>query len=147
VITWWAFRSSCTPTACTAGGTLLDDDHTHAKPGEGRLVMHFADGQWLSEAETGQIACVGGNGVDRTQTTTQVLSLRSRPQGDFVGEMTVTVQSNECGQRAAVIRIPAVVTRTGGAPPGLNLPDPGTAPGAATETPSVPTPAPSGPGR
>ncbi len=42
------------------------------------------------------------------QTTTQVLVLRPQPQGDLVGEMDVTVQSNECGQRAAVVRIPAV---------------------------------------
>jgi serine/threonine-protein kinase len=145
VYTWWAFRSSCTPTACAASGMLLAD-HTHAQPGEGHLVMHFADGQWLSEAITAEHAC-GGNGADRTQTTTQVLSLRPQPQGDLVGEMTVTVQSNECGQRAAVIRIPAIATRTAGVPTGLNLPDPGTLPGTATDTPVAPTVAPSGPGR
>ena len=53
-----------------------------------------------------------------------MLSLRPRPQGDFVGEEEVTVQSNECGQRAAVIRIPAVVTRSGDVPPDVNVPDP-----------------------
>jgi serine/threonine-protein kinase len=58
--------------------------------------------------------------------TTQVLSLRPRPQGELVGEMTVTVQSNECDQRGAVIRAPAVATRGGEVPPDLTLPDPAT---------------------
>ena len=46
-----------------------------------------------------QFPCVGANGVASAQTTMQVLSLRPQPQGDFVGEMTVTVKSNECGQQ------------------------------------------------
>jgi serine/threonine protein kinase, bacterial len=154
VNTWWAFRSSCTPAACTASGTLLDDeDHTQAKsPGGGHIVMHFGDGQWQSEAETVQFPCVGGNGLANTQTTTQVLTLRPQPHGDFVGEMTVTVQTNECGQRAAVIRIPAVASRSGVVPPAVNVPDPGapasTPAEAPTAAPTTPTTAPSsGPGR
>ncbi|OBF86898.1 serine/threonine protein kinase [Mycobacterium sp. 852002-51163_SCH5372311] len=149
VNTWWAFRSSCTPAACTASGTLLDDeDHTQAKsPGGGHIVMHFGDGQWQSEAETVQFPCVGGNGLANTQTTTQVLTLRPQPHGDFAGEMTVTVQTNECGQRAAVIRIPAVASRSGVVPPAVNVPDPGAPASTPTEAPTTPTTAPSGPGR
>ena len=45
------------------------------------------------------VPCVGSNGIARTQTTTLVLSLRPQPQGDLVGEETVTVKTNECGQR------------------------------------------------
>jgi serine/threonine-protein kinase len=55
--------------------------------------------------------------------------------------MTVTVKSNECGQRSAVIRVPAVATRSGNIPPGVYVPDPATvtdAPTAST-TPTTPT--------
>ena len=145
VDTWWAFRSSCTPTACTAAATQLDDDeHTQPmSPGGDTLVMDFGDGQWQSRPETTQFPCVGPNGIAQIQTTTLVLSLRPRAQGDFVGEEDVTVKTNECGQRAAVIRIPAAASRSGEVPPAINVPDPAT----VTDNPTPPTTTPSGPGR
>jgi serine/threonine protein kinase, bacterial len=134
VSTWWAFRSSCTETACAAAATQLDDDeHTQAmSSGGGHLAMTFGDGRWQSEPQTTQFPCVGKNGMAQMQTTTLVLSLRPRPQGDFVGEETVTVDTNECGQRAAVIRIPAVASRSGDVPAGVTVPDPATMTNAAS---------------
>ena len=128
VPTWWAFRSSCSATTCTAAATQLDDDdHSQAaSPATSTLVMQFGDGMWVSRPETNQFPCVAGNGIAQTQTTTQVLSLRPRPQGDFVGEEEVRVETNECGQRAAVIRIPALASRSGDVPPAVNVPDPAT---------------------
>ncbi|BBZ38461.1 serine/threonine-protein kinase [Mycobacterium conspicuum] len=128
VQTWWAFRSSCSATTCTAAATQLDDDeHTQAaSPPTGTLVMQFGDGLWQSRPETNQFPCLAGNGIAQTETTTKVLSLRPRPQGDLVGEEEVRVQTNECGQRAAVIRIPALATRSGDVPPAVNVPDPAT---------------------
>jgi serine/threonine protein kinase, bacterial len=162
VNTWWAFRSSCTPSYCSAAAIQLDDnDHTQPKSTGGRpIVMQFTDGQWQSQQDTVQFPCIGPNGSAKTQTTTQVLMLRPEPQGDLVGEMDVTVQSNECGQKSAVVRVPAVATRNGDTPPGVYVPDPvtiGGAPGAGgppttkgaptiTGTPTPPT-ASSGPGR
>ncbi|OBK46534.1 serine/threonine-protein kinase [Mycobacterium sp. 1081908.1] len=126
VSTWWAFRSSCAPASCTAVGAPLDDtDHTQPKASVAApVVLEFRDGRWLSRPEKGTFPCVGGNGTERTQATTQVLSLRPRPQGGLAGEMTVTVQSNECGQQGAVLRAPAVATRGGDVPPGVTVPDP-----------------------
>jgi serine/threonine-protein kinase len=162
VNTWWAFRSSCTPSYCSAAAIQLDDnDHMQPKsPGGRPVVMQFADGQWQSQQDTVQFPCVGPNGLAQTQTTTQVLLLRPEPEGDLVGEMNVTVQSNECGQKSAVVRVPALATRSGGAPPGVYVPDPvriDGAPGASgppttTTSPTragtpTPTTAPSGPGR
>ena len=142
VSTWWAFRStSCTPSACSAVAIQLDDDaHTQAmSPGGGSIVLRFADGQWQSRPETVQFPCVGSSGMTQTQSTAQVLSLRPEPDGDFAGEMTVTVKTNECGQRSAVIRVPALATRSGEVPPGMNIPDPATVtdPSAST-TPTTP---------
>ncbi len=148
VQTWWAFRSSCTATTCTAAATQLDeDDHTQVmSPASSTLVMQFGDGQWQSRPETNQFPCIAGNGIAQSETTSQVLSLRPRPQGDFVGEEEVTVQTNECGQRAAVIRIPALATRSGDVPPAVNVPDPATISDDTADNPTPATTAPPGPG-
>jgi serine/threonine protein kinase, bacterial len=130
VSTWWAFRSFCTPSSCTAVGVQLDDnDHSQAKsPGGDPVVFDFGDGLWLSRPGKATFPCVGPNEAQGTQATTQVLSLRPQPQGELVGEMTVTVQSNECDQRGAVLRVPAVATRSGEVPPDVTVPDPATLP-------------------
>jgi serine/threonine-protein kinase len=70
--------------------------------------------------------------------TTQVLSLRPQSQGGLLGEMTVTVQSNECGQQAAVLRAPAVATRSGDVPPAVTVPDPATVPDTITAPTTTP---------
>ncbi|ORA84095.1 serine/threonine protein kinase [Mycobacterium malmoense] len=141
VTTWWAFRSSCTPGSCTAVGVLLDDgDHTQAKSSDGEpVVLDFRDGRWLARPEKATFPCIGLDGVQATHATTQVLSLRPQPRGEFAGEMTVTVQSNECVQQGAVLRAPAVAIRDGDVPPGVTVPDPAVIPESPT--------APSGPHR
>lgn len=147
VNTWWAIRSSCTPTGCLAAATMLDDnDHTQTKSSVRPLVLEFGQGQWKSRPEEVQFGCIGPNGAASTQATTQVLSLRPQPVGDLVGEMVVTVHSNECGQQGAVIRIPAVASRSGDLPPAVSVPDPVTIPANPPAT-TTPTTSPSGPGR
>jgi len=130
VHTWWAFRSSCAPSSCAAVGVPLDDtDHTRAtSPGGAAVVLDFRDGRWLSRPASATFPCIGPSGAQRMQTTTHVLSLRPQPQGNFVGEMMVVVQSNECDQQGAVLRMPAMVTRSGEVPPGVTVPDPATLP-------------------
>ncbi|MGO9928989.1 MAG: serine/threonine-protein kinase [Mycobacterium sp.] len=142
VDTWWAFRSSCTPAACVAAAVQLDDNDQQqaASPARRGLIMQFSDGEWQSKPEDAQVACVGPNGITQTQATTLVLSLRPQPQGDLSGEEAVTVQSNECGQRSAVMRIPAVLSRSGDAPPAVAVPDPATVPDAPTPTMTAPSP-------
>lgn len=128
VNTWWAFRSTCDETTCTAAATQLDDnDHDRvAAPAVRQLTMRFRDGRWQSKPEDVQVACVGPDELTQTQTTTVLLSLRPQPRGDLAGEETVTVQTNECGQRSAVMRIPAVLSRSGNVPPAVTVPDPAT---------------------
>ncbi len=137
VKTWWAFRSSCTPAGCTAAATRLDDnDHMHAMaPGGSSFFMRFADGQWQSRPEHVDFPCIGPNGSAATQAATLVLSLRPQPDGGFIGEQVLTVRTDECGQRSAVIRIPAVAERRGEVPPAVTVPDPETGP----ENPAPPT--------
>ncbi len=147
--TWWAFRSSCTPEACTAAATQLDDnDHMQAmSPGGGSLFMKFTDGQWQSQPVDIEFPCVGPDGSEASQTTTLALSLRPQPHGSYVGEETVTVQTNECGQRSAVIRIPTVASRGGEVPPAVLVPDPATGPQNAASPTTAPTLAPFRPPR
>jgi serine/threonine protein kinase, bacterial len=128
VSTWWAFHTSCTPASCVATGILLDDvDHQRvsAKGGDKPLVLDFRDGAWQSRPETVLFACVGPNGTSAKQTTTQAIRLQ-RAHGALRGTMTVTVESNECAQQGAAIHIPAVASRVGDPPPGVEVPAPST---------------------
>lgn len=130
VRTWWAFRSSCKPEGCSAAAMQLDDnDHMQAmSPGGGSLFMKFTDGEWQSAPVDLAFPCVGPDGSQSTQGTTMVLALRPQPNGEFVGEEVVTVRTDECGQRSAVIRVPTVASRTGEVPPAVAVPEPGSGP-------------------
>ncbi|WP_406816412.1 serine/threonine-protein kinase [Mycobacterium sp. M23085] len=130
VRTWWAFRSSCKPEGCSAAATQLDDDdHTQGmSPGGGSLFMKYTDGEWQSTPVHLNFPCVAPDGSQFTQGTTMVLALRPQPNGEFVGEETVTVQTDECGQRSGVIRVPTVASRTGEVPPAVAVPEPGSGP-------------------
>ncbi|MGH3596084.1 MAG: serine/threonine-protein kinase [Mycobacterium sp.] len=140
VSTWWAFRTSCTPTGCVATGTLLDDtDHQRVSPTGGTkpLVLDFRDGAWQSRPETVQFACVGPNGTAARQTTNQAIRLQ-QAHGALRGVMTVTVQSNECAQQGASIQIPAVAARVGDVPAGVDAPTPPTSTSTAPPVTSTP---------
>jgi serine/threonine-protein kinase len=142
VSTSWAFRTSCTPTRCVATGVMLEGNgHQRAGAKGGRpLVLDFRDGAWQSRPQTVQFPCVGPNGTSAKQTTRQVISLQPA-HGALRGTMTVTVQSNECGQQGAVIQIPAVATRIGDVPAGVAVPN------LSTASPPPPAATPSTPGR
>jgi serine/threonine protein kinase, bacterial len=126
VTTWWAFRSSCTPTYCSAAAIPLDDkDHTQLASTGGRpVVFRFDGGQWQSRPEVVPFACVGPSGVAKSQTTVQTLVLRPTLHTDLIGEMDLVVQTDECGQRGSVVRVPAKLSRVADTPPNVYVPDP-----------------------
>src|SRR5262249_18346313 len=102
-------------------------------------VLDFREGRWLSRPEKAMFPCIGPNGAAGAHATTQVLSLRPQQlQGEFVGEMTVVVQSDECGQQGAVLRAPAVAARSGDVPPAVTVPDPATVPDTTTAPTTTP---------
>ncbi len=139
VSTWWAFRTSCAPTACVATGTMLDDnDHQDLSPAAAGkpLVLDFRNGAWQSRPDKVLFACLGPNGAAAKQTTTQAIRLE-QSHGALRGTMTVTVNSNECGQQGATIEIPAVAAHVGEIPPGVEVPSP---PPTAPPEPAMPTP-------
>jgi serine/threonine protein kinase, bacterial len=127
VTTWWAFRSSCTPVRCLASGVLLDDaNHQTRNAATGGLfiVLDLRADAWESRPETLQFPCRARNGTAALETTTQVLSLRPQSHSSLQGTMTVTVQTNECGQIGGRIVIPAVAVRVSDVPPGVDVPSP-----------------------
>ncbi|CDO87858.1 hypothetical protein AWC29_03090 [Mycobacterium triplex] len=153
VTTWWALRSSCTPSYCSAAAVLLDNnDHTQPGNVDARpVIFQFTDGQWQARPETVPFPCVGPTGITKSQTTVQTLALRPNPQGALVGEMELVVQTDECGQRGSVVRVPARMVRTTDTPSGVYVPDPVSVPdptGLLTPAPAVPSPGvPPRPGR
>jgi serine/threonine protein kinase, bacterial len=127
VSTWWAFRSSCTAVGCLASGVLLDDaNHQTRNAAAGGLfiVLDLRNDAWQSRPESVQFPCRARNGTAALETTTQVLSLRPQNHSSLQGTMTVTVQTNECGQIGGRIVIPAVAVRVGDVPPGVDVPSP-----------------------
>lgn len=142
VSTWWAFRTSCTPTGCVAAGIMLDDKNheiASAQGGDHPLVLDFRDGAWQSRPETVRFPCVGPTGAAAKQTTKQVLSLQPQGNGPLHGVMTVTVQTDECRQQGAEIVIPATAGRTGDVPPGVSVPEPPTSPATTAAPTTTPT--------
>ncbi len=137
VSTWWAFRTSCTPTACVATGTMLDDkDHQNLSPagGDKPIVLDFRDGAWQSRPDKVLFACLGPNGAPAQQTTTQEIRLEQK-DGALRGTMTVTVNSDECSQQGATIEIPTVAARVAEVPSRVQVPSaPSTAPPAPATT-------------
>lgn len=125
--TWWAFRSSCTPAGCLASGVLLDDaDHQTPNTAAGghSIVLDLRNNVWQSRPETVEFACTGTNGTAAQETATQVMSLQPESHSSLRGTMTVTVQTDECGQIGGRIVIPAVAVRVGDVPPGVGVPNP-----------------------
>ncbi len=132
--TWWAFRSSCTPTGCVATGTRIDDNnHQVAQTPASTMVLHFVDGHWQDEPARQQMPhprCLGGDGksiVAGADTVMSTYSLEPQPDGTLRGVETVTFLTNECGNQGEVLQLPFVAARIGDVPPGVTVADPATA--------------------
>ncbi|UQX12493.1 serine/threonine-protein kinase [Candidatus Mycobacterium methanotrophicum] len=135
---WWVFHSACTATGCAATGTKLDNvGHQEAKTtGTGNTgVLHFVDGHWRSAPRQVTVDCRQAHGTQTsTQAETVVWSLTPQPDGTLRGAQTQTVESNECGARGAMLRIPVLATRVGDVPSGVDVADPA----KASQTSAVP---------
>jgi serine/threonine-protein kinase len=127
---WWAFRSSCTPTGCAATGTKLDNaNHQVARTaGNGNTgVLHFVDGHWQGEPRPKQVQVQcrqAHQKVTSTQSQMVVWSLTPEADGTLRGVQIQTVHSTECGSQGATLRVPVVATRVGDVAQGVPVADP-----------------------
>ncbi|MEB3062059.1 serine/threonine-protein kinase [[Mycobacterium] zoologicum] len=124
VSTWWAVKSTCDSTECTATATMLDikDHHKAVKLPDGGsdMTLEYRDGAWHSRPQKLDAACVSASGQPGTQTTLQELTLEPTIPGVMHGAMVATVETNECGQRGAQVWVPVVVSRFGDIPAGID---------------------------
>jgi serine/threonine-protein kinase len=108
---WWAFRSSCTPVACTASAVKLDDtDHTVRSAKNITDTFTYVDGKWvdapISHPDNTAPGCT--NVEDQWTRTPQ-------PDGTLAGVGTVTLEGS-CGSAGNTTVNPFTATRIGPVP-------------------------------
>lgn len=129
---WWAFRSSCSATGCTATGTKLNNtNHQMAKTtGSGNTgALTFVNGHWQSAPRQLQFQVQCRQGTQKTtgtQVEMVVWSLTPQADGTLRGVQIQTVKTSDCGSQGATLRIPVMATRIGTVPAGVTVADPTT---------------------
>ncbi|MDM4141388.1 MULTISPECIES: hypothetical protein [Mycobacterium] len=130
-IVWWAFRSSCRPTGCTATGTELDvNNHRVASNPSHTAELHFVNGRWQRKPVRAQVQhpkCLGADGksvVAGADTRLVTWSLEPQPDGTLGGVLTDTTMTNECDPQGTVLQAPLLATRTGDVAPSVSVADP-----------------------
>ena len=116
----WAFRSVCTDTGCAATGVEL------AENGRGNgiaEVLTFTEGRWqdTSYLQPPQ-PCADGNPDSDVSAISR--SLIPQPDGSLNGIESVTVLTDQCGNKGAVYKTPITATRVGDVPSTATLADP-----------------------
>ncbi|WP_082956496.1 serine/threonine-protein kinase [Mycobacterium sp. E787] len=137
---WWAFRSSCTPTGCIAAATQLDDNNHQVASRDGggdRAVFRFGDGRWREIPDRTSSPCASD--MAESGAVIAVLSVEPQADGRLQGEQTDTVIGNECGPaQGAVYITPVTLVREGDVPQGVTVADPVAAAASATSSSSPP---------
>lgn len=150
-VTWWAFRSQCTPDGCVAAGAKLDAaDHTIADKSGATITLRFVDDSWQSESRQERVQyseCGVQNGKRPPGADTEktVWTWHPQPDGTLRGLYTNTVLTNECGLQGSVKQVPVTVTRTDDVPIGIATADPAAISASPPNTTPPPTPTPGGP--
>lgn len=113
---WWAFRSQCSSSECTASGVKLDDNaHTAPHPMNLSDSWTYDNGQWVETPVSLSISDVPG-----CSTATTHWELRPQPDGTLAGTETATVEGG-CQSSGNTTVTPFTATRIGPVPPGLWL--------------------------
>jgi len=127
---WWAFRSRCTSTRCTATGAAVAGNN-HDEPTGAADVVEFNDGRWndtpyIQNPQRCQDEFSGGSvpGGDAADTSTQSWSLEPQPDGTLHGASISTDITDECGKLGKAYKTPVVATRIGDVPPRVVVADP-----------------------
>lgn len=112
--TWWAFRSMCSATGCTANGVRLDDvNHGVARVPALTDTLHFVNGQWRDAVPTIE------TGAHRCLTHTEQWGFWPLADGSLRGSIVYTISTDECGTQGNTMEIPISVARLGPVPEGV----------------------------
>jgi serine/threonine protein kinase, bacterial len=104
-VAWWAFRSLCTSTGCTAAVAGLNKSNPQILGAKDAVNSYrFADGHWQETPSRHQVnydRCLGENGtiLAGTRTEFDTKSLEPQPDGTQRGLDTVTILTNELASR------------------------------------------------
>ena len=129
-ISWWAFRSSCTPEACQAAGTLLESKNHNLASASGLTEEFlFTGDRWVSTLTTDRVPRRNCNydynqPVEGEDTISNQFELEQQSDGTLRGTLTQTVITDECELAGGVITVPVSATRTGDAPQDVRIADP-----------------------
>lgn len=114
--TWAALLTTCTSMGCVATGKQLNEQLEELKPGTS-LGLQLTNGTWQDMAPSRwQAECELSTGVVVESTNSFSWSFEPRPDGTFHGFTTITVETNECGDKGNTVLIPIVATRIGDVP-------------------------------
>jgi serine/threonine protein kinase, bacterial len=124
---WYAFRSACTPAACTAAATQLDsNDHTVAMPDGATATLRFSDGRWQTIAPIdGTAACKTHPEVRLKIATTW--SFAPQSDGTLAGTKVYTEVkggTGECAGSGRTAKYPMTLAREGAVPTGVDVAEP-----------------------
>ncbi|MGB3480956.1 MAG: serine/threonine-protein kinase [Mycobacterium sp.] len=129
---WWAFQTRCNEAECAASGVQLDADNQQIPHRSGaRTTMRYVDGRWVSDPqrqrndEREECFIIADRYETGTDTSSITWWMQPQSNGSLSGRWRATVVSSECGLQGAVTEIPYAAVRTGDAPVGLAMPDPG----------------------
>ncbi|MGV0990724.1 MAG: serine/threonine-protein kinase [Mycobacterium sp.] len=135
-VSFWAFRSHCSPSGCVATATALDKGNLKAARTPSRTTeLRFTDGRWDETGTPTSVdhpLCLRNDAGPGPGTDTEVSTWNMTPQPDGVlkGVQTTTVLTNECGLAGSVIEVPFNAVRIGEVPDGVELADPAAVPAA-----------------
>lgn len=143
-IVFGAYRSECRTDGCVASGVGLNPENPQVlrdPPIAG--FRYYVDGAWLDQFDSVQVPlprCLESGGLTGPGTSKVVPTIRAEPQSDGTlrGVRYTTVLTNECGLQGTVFETPFISTRTGEVPPGVEVPDPASAPPRSTALASPP---------
>jgi serine/threonine-protein kinase len=115
---WWSLATECANGACTATAVPLTGDAGTPVPHAGSIQMKFENGIWQqSRPRRIQIACQyfmpDGTTGTATNWNAYEWTWAPKPDGSFGGNLTITVDTNECGFLGDWVSVPLIITHVG----------------------------------
>jgi serine/threonine protein kinase, bacterial len=125
---WYAFRSACTPSGCTAAATQLDNDaHDSTITNGATATLRLVSGKWQTITPIeGTMPCKADANVKLKVVTSW--SFKPRGDGTLAGAKYYTEMkgggTGDCTGSGMTVRYPITLTRVGAVPAGVDVAEP-----------------------